>query len=81
MTRPTTWSPSAQEALSRLNGQLFATTTEAGAVLRYNHRTVRAAITAGQIPAVRFGSTWRIPTAWLREQAQLGAISPADDAA
>jgi excisionase family DNA binding protein len=79
MTKPTTWSPSAQEALARLNGKLFATTTEAGAVLRYNHRTVRAAIAAGQIPAVRVGSTWRIPTAWLLKQAAVA--SPADDAA
>ena len=72
MTKPTTWEPSSQAALERLADKLFATTTEVGAVLRYNHRTVRKAIEAGEIPAVKFGSTWRIPTEWLRRQASLG---------
>lgn len=72
MTKPVTWSPSAQAAMDRLKGKLFATTTEASAVLRYDHRTIRKAIEAGEIPAVRVGSTWRIPTAWIREQARLG---------
>lgn len=73
-TAPTTWSPDATEALARLNGRLFATTTEASAVLRYDRagRTVRRAIEAGEIPAVRYGSTFRVPVAWLREQALLG---------
>ena len=72
MTTPVTWSPSAQAALERLQGKLFATTTEAGAVLRYDHRTIRKAIEAGEIPAVKAGSTWRIPVAWIKEQARLG---------
>lgn len=41
-------------------------------MLRYDHRTVRKAIEAGQIPAIKYGSTWRIPVAWIREQAALG---------
>lgn len=73
MTKPITWSPSAQAALERLKGKLFATTTETGAVLRYDHRTVRAAIEEGQIPAVRVGSTWRVPVAWIMQQAGLSA--------
>ena len=73
MTKPVTWTPDAETALERIDGKLFATTTEAGAVLRYDHRTIRKAIEAGEIPAVRAGATWRIPVAWLREQAQLGA--------
>ena len=72
MTKPITWNPDASEALGRLDGKLFATTSEAGAVLRYDHRTVRKAIEAGQIPAIKYGSTWRIPVAWIREQAALG---------
>jgi excisionase family DNA binding protein len=73
VTKPVTWNPSAQAALDRLKGKLFATTTEAAAVLRYDHRTIRKAIEEGTIPAVRAGSTFRIPTAWIREQAQVGS--------
>jgi excisionase family DNA binding protein len=72
MTKPTTWTPSAQAALDKIKGKLFATTTEAGAILRCDHRTVRKAINDGTIPAVRTGSTWRVPTAWLMQQAALG---------
>lgn len=72
MTKPITWSPSARAALERLDGKLFATTTETAAVLRYDARTLRKAIEAGEVPAVRAGSTYRIPTAWLREQARAG---------
>ena len=61
----------AQAVMARLEGRLFATTTEAAAVLHYDHRTVRKAIEAGEIPATKAGATWRIPVAWLREQAQL----------
>lgn len=67
MTKPVTWTPSAAVALDRLKDRLFATTTEAAAVLRYDSR----AIESGEIPAVRAGATWRIPTAWLRKQAGL----------
>jgi excisionase family DNA binding protein len=69
MTAPVTWSPSAQAALDRLKDKLFATTTECAAVLRYDARTLRKAIEEGSIPAVKAGSTYRIPTAWLRQQA------------
>jgi excisionase family DNA binding protein len=75
MTKPVTWSPSAQSALDRIRGKLFATTTEAGAVLRYDHRTIRKGIEAGEIPAVRMGTTWRIPVEWIRRQAGLGGES------
>jgi excisionase family DNA binding protein len=50
---------------------LFADVPETAAVLRYDARTVRRAIEAGEIPAVRAGERWRVPTAWLREQAGL----------
>lgn len=79
MTAPITWTPDAEAALKRLGDRLFATTTETAAVLRYDARTVRRAIALGEIPAVRAGSTWRVPVAWIREQARLGA--PAGDVA
>lgn len=52
-----------------LAGRLFATVPEAAAILRYDVRTVRRAIAAGEIPAVRVGATYRIRVSWLREQA------------
>lgn len=74
-TPPTTWTPDAQGALDRLRGRLFASVTEASAVLGCDlqGRTVRRGIAAGEIPAVKAGSTqWRIPVAWLRKAAGLG---------
>jgi len=79
MTKPVTWSPSAQAALDRIRDKLFCTTTEVGAVLRYDHRTVRKAIEEGDIPAVRVGSTYRIPVSWVLEQARLGADGGEDN--
>ena len=52
-----------------LIGRLFATVPEAAAILRYDVRTVRRAIAAGEIPAVKVGATYRIRVSWLREQA------------
>ncbi|HEY2552423.1 MAG TPA: helix-turn-helix domain-containing protein [Streptosporangiaceae bacterium] len=71
MTAPVTWSPTAQAALDRLRGRLFATVTEAAAILRYDPRTLRKAIADGDVPAVQAGPTYRIPTSWLYEQAGL----------
>jgi len=53
-------------------GRLFATAPEAAKVLRSDARTLRRALAAGTIPGFRVGATWRIPVAWLREQAGLG---------
>jgi len=58
-------------------GRLFATVPEFVAVSGYDERTVRKGIKAGEIPAIRVGVTWRIPVAWIRDQARLGAGSPA----
>lgn len=55
--------------LDDLEGRNFATVPEAAKVLRYDIRTVRSAIAAGDIPAVRAGRAYRIPTAWLRSVA------------
>jgi excisionase family DNA binding protein len=50
-------------------GRLFATVPEAAAILRYDVRTVRRGIAAGEIPATKAGTTYRIPVSWLRKQA------------
>jgi excisionase family DNA binding protein len=73
MTAPATWRPSAREALDRIKTKLFADTTEAAAILDLDPRTLRAALERGEIPGTRAGNTWRVPVAWLREQARLGS--------
>jgi excisionase family DNA binding protein len=73
MPEPITWTPSAEEALKRIEGRLFATVTEAAAILRYDARTLRKAIDAGEIPCVRVGATRRVPVSWITEQARLSA--------
>jgi excisionase family DNA binding protein len=78
MTAPASWRPSAREALARVKTKLFATSTEAAAILDVDPRTLRSAIERGEIPATRAGTNWRVPVAWLREQARLAAASPDD---
>jgi excisionase family DNA binding protein len=72
MPDPVTWTVSAPEALKRLTGRLFATTTETAAILHHDPRTIRKAIDAGEIPSVKVGATHRIPVSWITQQAQLG---------
>ena len=60
-----------------LAGRVFATVPEAAAILRYDVRTVRRAIAAGEIPATKVGSTYRIRVSWLRKQA--GEASGGDE--
>lgn len=54
-----------------LAGRLFVTTEEAASALQWDVRTVRRQIHDDIIPATRAGNTYRIPAAWVREQAQL----------
>lgn len=75
MPAPITWNPTAAEALERISGRLFATTTETAAILGYDPRTVRKAIDAGEIPSVQVGATRRVPVAWLRGQASAGGAN------
>jgi excisionase family DNA binding protein len=56
-------------------GRLFATAPEAAEILRADPRTVRRALEAGEIPGLRVGGRWRIPVAWLRQQAGQGGDS------
>jgi excisionase family DNA binding protein len=64
------------------SGRLFLSVPELSALLGYDRlgRTVRKGIEAGEIPATRVGATWRIPVAWIREQARLDATGGADAA-
>ena len=48
--------------------QPFTTVKEAAAILRVHHKTLLTAISDGEIPAVRVGRQFRIPTAWLLVQ-------------
>jgi len=51
------------------------TVPEVAAIHRVDQRTIRKGIKSGDIPAVRFGTDYRIPARWVREQA--GAYLPA----
>ena len=62
----------AERAVPLLPGRLFATAPETAQVLRSDERTVRRALERGDIPGFRVGQHWRVPVAWLREQAGLG---------
>jgi hypothetical protein len=63
--------------LDDLDGRLFASTTEAAAILDgLDPRTVRRAIAAGEIPSRRFGNKLLVPVAWLREQVSGAASQP-----
>jgi len=76
MTAPTSWKPEPETVLNeRLRGKLFATVSETSVVLGVDiqGRTIRKAIAAGEIPAVRAGATWRVPVTWIRQQVQLGS--------
>lgn len=65
-------------------GRLFATAPEAAEVLRADPRTIRRALEAGDISGTRIGDGryghWRIPVAWLRQQAGLGTADGAGSA-
>jgi excisionase family DNA binding protein len=58
--------------LEDLEGRDFAYPYEAAMVLRIDVRTLRSAIAAGEIPAVRTGQQFRVPVAWLRQKALAG---------
>ena len=71
--------PHGESVTSVPPGRLFATVPEFVKVSGYDQRTVRKGIEAGEIPAIRVGATWRIPVAWIREQARVdGATGGAD---
>lgn len=61
------------KTLEDLAARNFATVLETASVLGYDPRTVRRAIRDGEIPATRAGATYRVPVAWLRQQAGASA--------
>ena len=58
--------------------RLFATVGEVASVLRWDCRTVRKLIASGTIPAVKADNAYRIPVAWLRDQAYRTVTSSPD---
>jgi excisionase family DNA binding protein len=52
-----------KELAAAIHGKLFMTVPEFAQLARVDQRTLRRAIDAGEIPAVRLGNTVRIPTA------------------
>jgi excisionase family DNA binding protein len=50
-------------------GDLFASPAQAAAILKLNLRTVYAALERGEIPSTRVVTLYKIPVAWLRQQA------------
>jgi excisionase family DNA binding protein len=52
-------------------GRLFATAPETAQLFRSDERTIRRALERGEIPGFRVGQHWRVPVAWLRQQAGL----------
>jgi excisionase family DNA binding protein len=55
------------------SGRDFATASETASILRCDPRTVRRSCEDGLIPGIRVGVEYRIPVAWLREQAGVAA--------
>lgn len=60
-----------RDILADLTGKLFADVAETAEVLRIDGRTVRRMCDAGDIPAIRTGRRWRVPTSWLSQAAGL----------
>jgi excisionase family DNA binding protein len=60
-----------RNVLADLSDKLFADVPETAVVLRIDERTVRRSIEAGDIPGIRTGQRWRVPTSWLRQAAGL----------
>ena len=49
--------------------RLFCTVGEVACILRWDPRTIRKLIRSGKIPVVDADGAYRIPVAWLRDQA------------
>lgn len=76
MNGPTTLDQDAGlDVLGKLisQGANFATGPETCSIMRLNRRTFYDMIGAGKIPHTRAGRDYRIPLAWLREQARIPA--------
>jgi excisionase family DNA binding protein len=63
--------------LEDLDGRAFCDVWEAATILNRDPRTIRQAIKAGEIPAVRLGLRYSVPVAWLNRAASSEAADPA----
>ena len=70
MTTVTAPADTPQDVLRRLRteGRIYATTSEVGVILNYDRRTIIDGITAGEIPATRVMTSWRVPVSWILAQ-------------
>jgi hypothetical protein len=59
------------EWLQKILAQPTTTVPDAGRALGISRNAAYEAAVRGEIKAMRFGRTLRVPTAWLREQLQL----------
>lgn len=50
-------------------GRLFLSPAEVASLLDADPRTVRKAVQEGKIPGFKLGVYWKIPAAWVLEQA------------
>ncbi len=60
-----------------LSDRLFLTVQEFASLTRSDPRTVRRGIAAGEIPAVKFGGSTRIPVPKVREMLGLPQVDSA----
>lgn len=65
-------------SIDELRSQLFATVAEAAPLLRSDERTVRRAIEAGHVPAVKLSNKTLIPVRALLQLAGLDVDQDAD---
>jgi hypothetical protein len=60
-----------------LDEHLFLDIPEVARIIGRDARTVRKAVESGTIPGQKFGTRWSIPTAWVRQQAEITEAAPA----
>lgn len=67
----TTPLPDQRTARSRVENDLFIGPADYAALMPCSLNVVYAGLHSGAIPAVRLGQRFRIPSAWVRQQAGL----------
>jgi excisionase family DNA binding protein len=61
--------------IADLDGRTFARVSEVADLFEVDQRTIRSQIVAGEIPASRMGSEYRIPVRWILQQAGAAAAA------
>ena len=63
--------PEREQARARIERDLFVSAPDVAAVIGLSMGLVYAGLRDGTIPSVRLGQRYRIPSAWVRQQAGL----------